>query len=85
MSGCTGARYHTFDVPVAGSPFARQCSTCGERQRYNPPTGQGRDPFVLVDEGDLRELIGAYRDQAAMSDEGALALCDRLEALLSKA
>lgn len=83
MSDCTGARFHTFDVPVAGSPYARQCRDCGESQRYKAPTGGGRDPFVIVDERDLRELIDAYRGQAAMPDEGAEALCDRLELLLT--
>ncbi len=74
---------HTFSTPVEGKPHARQCRFCAEPQVYRPPTGGGRDPFVMVDEADLRELIECYRGQAAMPDERAKALCDRLESLLT--
>lgn len=82
VSICGDALYHTYDVPVEGSPHARQCRACGERQRYNPPTGQGRDPFVMVDESDLRELLRGCRSPLTSTALGIDGLCDRLERLL---
>lgn len=79
---------HTFSEPLGDPerPYARRCRDCGEPQQYrNPPSGGVVFSDVLIDKDDLRELIGAYRAQAAMPDESAEELCDRLELLLDAA
>lgn len=75
---------HNFSVPVsADEPHARLCESCGERQVYTPPVGQGEFPYVMmVKKDDLRALIGAWREGGSWPDLSIWEVCDRLELLL---